>query len=121
MPTTISGNDGVSQVQNNTITQADLTTAILPLGVGQTWVNALGIRSANTPYVNDTSRPILVTVATQANNTTNSGALNVDGVNTSVQGLGNGLSNSQTTVVPAGSTYRLNTVNQVITLWSELR
>mgnify|MGYP003393501187 CR=1 FL=1 len=147
MTTTIKSNsDGSSAIQTNGVDRIQIDTSGVPLlvttpstgdnskkiattefvsntalGVGQTWVNATGIRSANTPYVNDTSRPILVTVATQANSTTNSGALNVDGVNTSVQGLGNGLSNSQTSVVPAGSTYRLNTVNQVITLWSELR
>lgn len=67
MPTTISGNDGVSQVQDGVIVQADLATAILPLGVGQAWVNVTGIRNPSTPYTNDTGRTIAVQLSMISN------------------------------------------------------
>lgn len=122
MPTTISGNDGVSQVQNNTITQADLTTAVLPLGVGQTWVNYTGIKTVSTDYVNDTGRPIEVRVVGFTTNISNSMMIVVNGVKTAQSGIG---INNNTywvgCVVPAGATYRVNVFNISVDAWSELR
>lgn len=124
MPTTISGNDGVSQIQNNTITQADLTTAILPLGVGQTWVNATSIRALNTVYINDTGRPIQVCISASTSNTSGVTGFNVGGVvvfNTGWGAITSGnLPVTMSAVVPAGSSYQY-TGNINFTHWAELR
>ena len=122
MPTTISGNDGVSQVQNNTITQADLTTAVLPLGVGQSWINYTGIKTIATDYVNDTGRPIEVRIVGLTVNVSNGMALVVNGVKVAQSGIG--ISNNTYCVgcvVPAGATYRVNALNISVDAWAELR
>ena len=122
MPTAISGNDGVSQVQNNTIVQADLTTAILPLGVGQNWSNMTAVRAFNTDYTNDTGRPIEVRVVGLTTSTANSMVLLSNGVKVAQSGIG---INNNTYwvggVIPSGAVYRVNTVNITTDAWSELR
>lgn len=122
MPTTISGNDGVSQVQNNSITQADLTTAVLPLGVGQTWQNVKASRSNGVTYTNSTGRPILVAVAGYG--TTNAaieavvGGVTIYGSDASASGRISAIS----FVVPNGSTYSVSMTNVTAWLsWAELR
>lgn len=60
MTTQISGDTGVSQVQDGSIAQADLATAVVPLGVGQTYQNVTGSRLFGTNYTNSTGRPIAV-------------------------------------------------------------
>lgn len=123
MPTTISGNDGVSQVQNNTITQSDLTTAVLPLGVGQSWVNQTSIRASNTDYTNDTGRPIFVTIQATLGGTTGYASIVVSGVGVSYISntvASNLVANTAYAVVPAGATYRCNT-NSTVNVWAELR
>lgn len=121
MPTTISGNDGVSQVQNNTITQTDLTTAVLPLGVGQSWINQTSIRTFNTNYTNDTGRPIYVSVATYATSTANSTYAIVGGVQVNNLAIPSGTISYFSFIVPAGSVYRVVTNNGTLSLWAELR
>lgn len=122
MSTTITGEGGVSQVQNNTIVQADLTTAILPLGVGQSWSNMTAVRAFNTDYTNDTGRPIEVRVTGLTTSASNSMALVSNGVKVAQNGIG---INNNTYwvggVIPSGAVYRVNTVNIAADAWSELR
>lgn len=122
MPTTISGDDGVSQVQNNAITQADLTTAVLPIGVGQSWVNQTSIRVASTNYTNTTGRPIMVSVA--AYGTTNAvivatvGGVNLYGSDAGTGGRGSSI----TFIVPNGVVYSVSMSNiTAFQSWAELR
>ena len=118
MPTTIVGESGVSQVQNNTITQADLTTAILPLGVGQSWGNMTGVRTLNTDYVNDTGRPIsLVAQGTSAGVLY---TLVIGGVPVMSANQLAGATTMVTGIVPAGATYRVNGASGTVN-WVELR
>lgn len=121
MPTSITGESGVSQVQNNTITQADLTTAVLPLGVGQSWSNMTALRTINTDYTNDTGRPILVSVISTNVNATNF-AIFVGGMqvaNASVNA--NPVSLTVQAVVPSGATYKVIFVTGGVSAWLELR
>lgn len=91
------------------------------VGVGQTWQDFTASRSVGTTYTNSTGRPIMVSVSLVATNVTNTGSILIGGVSVASQGLGNGLSNTWSLIVPAGSTYRVNTTNQSILIWSELR
>jgi hypothetical protein len=119
MPTTINGNTGVSQVQDGSITQSDLATAILPLGVGQNWVNVLGIRAINTDYSNDTGRPIQVVAAGNAAGVAYT--LRVAGVPVSTMTQVAGSATICSGIVPSGATYRLEGSSGVVSFWAELR
>lgn len=121
MPTTITGESGVSQVQNGSITQADLTTAVLPLGVGQSWVNQTSIRTFNTDYTNNTGRPIYVSVATYATNTGNSTYALVGSVQVNNLAILSGTISYFSFIVPDGAVYRVVTNNGALSLWAELR
>ncbi len=122
MPTTIVGESGVSQVQNNTITQADLTTAILPLGVGQSWVNMTGVRAAGQTYTNDTGRPIYVAISLLGGAPSGvSASLIISGVTVASVGFANTTSGQITGIVPAGATYGYTQVNTTLNSWAELR
>jgi hypothetical protein len=126
MPTTINGNTGVSQVQSGSITQSDLATAILPLGVGQSWVQYSGIRAAATDYVNDTGRPIEVVVSCQSGSFGLTLRMTVGGVHRYGSTCGVGETASVASVIPAGATYRVTdftgtgTVGTILS-WAELR
>lgn len=121
MPVTISGDNGVSKVQDGVIVQADLVTAILPLGVGQNWINVVGIRSSNQDYLNDTGRPILVNIVVTATASVNNATAIAQGVNVGLSGLTSGASSTLSFIVPADAVYRCNTTNSNILYWSELR
>jgi len=133
MSVTISGDTGVSAVQDGVIVQADLATAILPLGVGQTWQNMTGVggRALGATITNTTGRPIQVSVRCGSSaNSSNQVGLTIDSilVATATTSESNGAAyggsaQTLTGVVPAGSTYGVaNTAGtSTITAWVELR
>jgi hypothetical protein len=97
-------------------TQAVPTATNTQLGVGQTWQNMAGSRSANTTYTNSTGKPIYV-LLTQ--NVGTSGELTVGGVLIS-SGAASPASTRITIafIVPPGSTY---IVTYTPYYWAELR
>lgn len=120
MPTTITGESGVSQVQNNTITQADLTTAILPLGVGQSWVNQTAVRSSGVTYTNDTGRPIQVLISFTLAGAGQSAQITVNGAPFPLQSSGGAAWMSNfSVIIPSGNTYKYDGV--AVGGWWELR
>lgn len=128
MPTTISGNTGVSQVQDGVVNAGSLATLVKPIGVEQTWQNMTASRAAGTTYTNSTGRPIMVLVTAGA--ATFSYAFGwVDGVViVEHQSRDADTTTSKANVlflVPAGSTYQV-TVNvngntSTVGAWFELR
>ena len=91
------------------------------LGWGQTWQNVTASRANTTNYVNNTGKPIMVNI--QFNQTASVGAsLLVDSVTVSQASQQNIATGSAlSTIVPNGSTYRLNSGSNGFVLWSELR
>ena len=97
----------------STLTTPIATTALSPIGVGQTWQVLTSNRSAATTYTNTTGRSIMVSIQVQT-----AAVLEVDGVVAATSGI-NDASNHLYTIVPNGSTYNLSTgPNQ---RWAELR
>lgn len=120
MPTSITGENGVSQVQNNTITQADLTTAVLPLGVGQSWINQIAVRSPGVTYTNDTGRPIQVFIGFTITGAGASAQITVNGNLIQSQSSGGAAWMSNfSVVIPNGNTYKYEGV--AANAWLELR
>lgn len=137
MTTQISGDTGVSQCQPNSVSagdiqtgaiaQADLSTAILPLGVGQTWQTFTNVqRASNTTYTNTTGRPIMVTVSTLSTvGVAGAITLTVGGVNVAFVGTntsGGAGRPSASTIIPAGATYSANYAanGETLVIWAEL-
>lgn len=132
MTTQISGDTGVSQVQDNTVTsakivngtivQADLAAVVLPLGVGQTWQDVIGSRALSTLYTNSTGRPIMVITGVGTSGTSSS-AFWIDGI--AISGIAAAAASISSVVhsgvVPAGSTYQLTNTAGGINRWVELR
>jgi hypothetical protein len=85
------------------------------IGVGQTWQDLSGSRSAGITYTNSTGKPIMVTIVVDSGST-DSGAIIVDSVGVGAES-GGGLVSNQF-IVPNGSVYR---INADILAWSELR
>lgn len=105
------------------VVQADLATAVLPIGVGQTWQNVAGARSPAVNYTNTTGRTITVSVST----VNGSGASHcypvVGGVSLGQQYLA-GIVGAYTHItfpVPAGSVYSVTASSSAIWAWAELR
>ena len=126
MTTTISGTNGVDNIAPGTILQEDASTLMLPLGVGQTWQNVTGSRSAGVTYTNTTGRPINVVVSGRSTSTSCQMTLTVSGVvaGESYYFLSAGSSNigsSVSAVVPNGATYIVAASLYTISIWSELR
>jgi len=116
---------GVVQL-NNTLTSVSTAQAATAaqakalndkmLGVGQIWQNVLSVRSINTDYINNTGRPIQVSIW-QSSDTNPS--LIVDGVTVaSIDGTSGSVGVQATAIVPSGSTYR---VTALVSGWAELR
>jgi len=116
---------GVVQL-NNTLTSVSTTQAATAaqakslndkmLGVGQIWQNVLSVRSINTDYINNTGRPIQVSIWQGAD--TNP-SLIVDGVTVaSIDGTSGSVGVQATAIIPSGSTYR---VTALVDGWAELR
>lgn len=95
------------------------------IGVGQTWQNLSGSRSANTTYTNSTSMPIMVSVGASGGGTTSTMTLVVNGVSVSYfyMSLANqAVGGSVSGIVPSGSTYQVSISGGLnINVWAELR
>jgi hypothetical protein len=94
------------------VTQAMLATAVQPLGVGQTWQNVAGSRTAGVTYTNTTGRPIVVSLG-QTSFTGRS--IVVDGLTIATN---SGDTSNAQAIVPNGSTY---STGFAVTYWLELR
>lgn len=94
-------------------------TAEQALGVGQTWLNVLSSRSANTVYHNDSGRTIMVSVGNNVDSS-QTGGLDVS-ANGTTQWLRIGAGSWSTVLaaVPHGSYYRWT--RGTPTRWAELR
>lgn len=125
MPTTISGNTGVSQVQDGSIDADALATLTKPLGVGQTWQDVLASRASGVEYTNTTGRPIVVSVwgvgAAAADRfiSITIGGVKVEEQAWSANTDGN-VRASVSAIVPAGAIYLITSVG-TIEGWAELR
>jgi hypothetical protein len=103
----------VSTGSTAVVTQAMLATAVLPLGVGQTWQDVTASRAVSTTYTNSTGRPIMV-VALATNATNGSVVLDISVTGTATVsssvpfGSGPGYRSSATAVIPNGQTYLFN-------------
>ena len=105
----------VSTAQAATAAQAKALNDKM-LGVGQIWQNVLSVRSINTDYINNTGRPIQVSIWQGAD--TNP-SLIVDGVTVaSIDGTPGSVGVQATAIIPSGSTYR---VTALVDGWAELR
>lgn len=111
---------------NNTLTSVSTTQAVTAaqakalndkmLGVGQIWQNVLSVRSINTDYINNTGRPIQVSIW---QGTDTNPSLIVDGVTVaSIDGTPGSVGVQATAIIPSGSTYR---VTALVDGWAELR
>jgi hypothetical protein len=119
---TATGISAVQTIPSATITQAMLQTAVVPLGVGQTWQNVLGSRSFSVTYTNSTGRPILVYCGAAQ-----SGAAFIsespNGFTGSMAPAVGSPTISILVLVPAGQTYNLSNQGVVFSpsVWLELR
>jgi hypothetical protein len=96
------------------------------IGVGQTWQNVTGSRAAGTTYTNSTGKPIFISVYGSGSPNAGVMSITVDGVSLGQQGsaaVGSGVFYStMTAIVPNGSTYSVNNVNNwSLRSWAELR
>lgn len=90
------------------------------LGVGQTWQTPS--RSKDTTYTNSTGKPIMVIVGVDDNNSFAGLTVVIGGVTIlNVLDFGANGTHPVTFIVPAGSTYRVNTTSNTIRSWAELR
>ena len=112
-----------AKITDANITQAKLASAVLPLGVGQTWQDMTGSRAIGTTYTNSTGRPIYVLVSVSQNT---SGI----GINGSIAGLainthqdnGSGSTGPFFGIIPNGVTYVISTEpGKTLNSWLELR
>ncbi len=133
MTTQISGDTGVSQVQDNTVTsakivdaaivQADLATAVLPIGVGQTWqdVKTTPGRVNGTTYTNSTGRSIELGIVVSGAAQNSIVTLTVGGIVVAqYQSYAATSQGALKATVPNGVTYAV-TGASVIQSWAELR
>lgn len=91
------------------------------LGVGQTWQDKTSQRTFFVDYLNDTSKPIYVSVATYATNAGNSTYAVVGTVQVNNLAIPSGTISNLTFIVPVNTTYRVFTNNGSLSYWSELR
>jgi hypothetical protein len=118
-----SGVPNSAAIGSGTITQTNLASTILPIGVGQTWQDMTGSRAIGTTYTNSTGRPIYVLVSVSQNT---SGI----GINGSIAGLainthqdnGSGSTGPFFGIIPNGVTYVISTeTGKTLNSWLELR
>lgn len=134
MTTQISGDTGVSAIQDGTVVLADLAPAVAPLGAGQTWqdVTGTGGRTLGAAAVtNSSGRPIQVSVrCTSSANSSNQVKLTVDSIIVAIATVSesngvtySGSGQTLTAIVPAGSTYGVANLagSSTIIAWLELR
>lgn len=115
----------VSTGSTAVVTQAMLATAVIPLGVGQTWQDVTSSRAAGTTYTNTTGRPIAVALKLQSAAGAWEPYMTIGGVN--VQNGGAATNNASYGtgyyIVPSGATYVLvaNGGSLSSNGWCELR
>lgn len=115
----------VTTGDTGSVSQTMLATAVVPVGVGQTWQNVLASRAFGTTYTNSTGRPIMVSVSASTLNTA-SWTVTVAGV-TIGYNAGSGASAyapvTNTFIVPAGATYvvAISAGSPTLSYWAELR
>ena len=97
----------------------------LAIGVGQAWQDMTSQRQPNTEYVNDTEKPIMVSVWSEALSDTKALMLFIDNVNVGFvrnDSSEGGIRGTMSAIVPAGSTYEVMAVQgTAIGMWTELR
>ena len=110
---------------NTTIaTTAFVTTAInsittsQSLGIDQSWQNVKSSRTTNFDYINNTSRPIAVSVTANSGTNTLNGF--VSGVSVTQSNSSSNSNSSIFMIVPPGQIYKI-TSNAPISIWAELR
>lgn len=70
------------------------------IGKNQTWTNVTASRSINTNYVNDTGRPIMVTIVKQYDQTADHAYLVVDGVTVNRAGTSSTIGANNREMIP---------------------
>lgn len=116
------GNAGATTQDVLTVSATGVVSGPLlaSVGVGQTW--ATYSRNVDTDYVNNTGRPIVVSITSVSTNPVTASILVVGGVKTAqAGGGGSGWGLNVSSIVPVGATYRLQNVNANIETWAELR
>jgi hypothetical protein len=97
------------------------TSAAIPqtgIGIGQTWQNVTGSRSAGTTYTNSTGKPIFVSLSCLG---TASASFSIDGIQVSEIGGSGPVRGMMGGIVPNGSTYVTGGSGLTIDVWAELR
>jgi hypothetical protein len=111
-----------ASLASGTITQTNLTTAVIPLGVGQTLTNVVGSRALNTTYTNSTGRPIFVSVTTAMANGSPLQVTVAGFTFNATSGFTNGAQSQISFIVPNGVTYSASSANvSSLSFWVELR
>ena len=108
------------------ITSSDLSTEVVPIGVGQTWQDVTASRAYGTTYTNSTGRPITVVISFGYNGSAAVlGQLTVSGVAIQFGQINSAYINvdSGTAIVPSGATYVFTATSGSlgISKWLELR
>lgn len=93
------------------------------IGVGQTWTNVAGSRTAGTTYTNSTGKPIMVVGSSGQSGGTGSTTTGiVNGVTVGTTTIGANFSTSSISmIVPNGATYSFTMTYDAGKTWSELR
>lgn len=101
-----------STIADSAIIQSKLSTAVLPIGVGQTWQNVTSERVTGVNYTNNTGRPIFVVFAFYNEGGVLKG-ITVDGVLIPGTAQTTGAQNESSVgaIVPNGSTYSFTAVS----------
>lgn len=132
--TTVVGTDATQTLTNKTIdgsqlvaasiTNTQLSTAVKPVGVGQSWTDVTASRSVGTTYTNLSGRPIMVAFTPNASANMYGFAV-VGGSNLMYQQFtpsGGGGCAAWSFIVPDGVTYSItNSSNLTKLSWWELR
>ena len=120
MPTTISGTQGVDQIKDGTIQQADFAAGVPNnlLGVGQTWQDVT--RVSGTTYTNETGKPIQWVFTNLSSGTLTS--VTIGGVNVLASvPVPAGTSFWGNFIIPVGATYSYVNGSANLTNHKELR
>lgn len=103
----------------NTLSIYNLADTKNVIGIGQTWQNMAASRAIGTTYTNATTKPIMISV-TKLGRAATTLYINNQVVSSVDYGDGN-LQGSLSTIIPAGSTYKIEVYSGTIQGWWELR
>ncbi|HCR3777862.1 TPA: hypothetical protein ON750_003528, partial [Morganella morganii] len=103
----------------NTLSIYNLADTKNVIGIGQTWQNMTASRAIGTTYTNATTKPIMISV-TKLGRAATTLYINNQVVSSVDYGDGN-LQGSLSTIIPAGSTYKIEVYSGTIQGWWELR